>query len=130
MAAELNAAPVLAALGSRLEAAGMSVSPVIVALQARVALGDEIGQILGAKAVVMLIGERPGSSASDSLGAYITFAPEIGLPDSRRNCISNIRDGGLAPADAAAQIAALLARMMEQGISGVTLEAGGLPRLT
>ena len=69
----------------------------------------------------MLIGERPGLSAADSLGCYVTFAPEVGLPDSRRNCISNIRQDGLSIEAAADQVAGLLRVMFAQGTSGVAL---------
>ncbi|WP_321449875.1 ethanolamine ammonia-lyase subunit EutC [uncultured Cohaesibacter sp.] len=94
---------------------------IVLAERGRVAIGDEIGATVQAKAVVVLIGERPGLSSADSLGAYITWAPEQGLPDSRRNCISNIRDGGLAPEDAAKRIGSLLQRMERAQISGVAL---------
>lgn len=96
-------------------------APVVLAARGRVAIGDEIGARAKAAAVVLLIGERPGLSAADSLGAYLTWAPAPGLPDSRRNCISNIRPGGLAPEEAAHRIAALLAQMARARISGVDL---------
>lgn len=126
-AVELNAVPVIAALKPMLLASGFSASSIVIATQARVALGDGIGEALQAKATVMLIGERPGLSAADSLGAYLTYAPKPGLADSSRNCISNIRDGGLQPAEAARQIHDLLQRMMRQKASGIILEelAGG-----
>ena len=120
-AVALNAVPTAAALAARAKRAGWSLAPVVVATQARVALGDPVGARLKARAVVMLIGERPGLSASDSLGCYVTFAPEPGLPDSRRNCISNIRQDGLSLAAASAQMEALLRAMFAQRLSGVAL---------
>jgi ethanolamine ammonia-lyase small subunit len=121
-AVELNAVPVIAALKPLLLASGFSTAIIVIATQARVALGDGIGEALGAKATVMLIGERPGLSAADSLGAYLTYAPQPGLADSSRNCISNIRDGGLKPAEAAVQIHGLLQRMIRHKASGIALE--------
>ncbi|MCJ2012803.1 ethanolamine ammonia-lyase subunit EutC [Methylobacterium sp. J-076] len=120
-AVALNAVPAAAALAARVRRAGWSLAPVVVATQGRVALGDPIGARLQARAVVVLIGERPGLSASDSLGCYVTFAPEPGLPDSRRNCISNIRQDGLSVEAAAGQGEALLRAMLAQGTSGVGL---------
>lgn len=121
-AVDTNAVSVVAELQARLP----EPAPVVLVERGRVAIGDDIGAATNARAVVMLIGERPGLSAADSLGAYITWAPEPGLPDSRRNCISNIRDGGLAPAFAAEKIAALLRQMEQMQISGVDLDAGAL----
>ena len=120
-AVTLNAVPAAAALAARVRRAGWSLAPVIVASQGRVAIGDPIGARLEARCVVVLIGERPGLSASDSLGCYITFAPQPGLPDSRRNCISNIRQDGLAVEAAAEQMEALLRAMLAQFTSGVGL---------
>ncbi|WP_279480433.1 ethanolamine ammonia-lyase subunit EutC [Aureimonas sp. SK2] len=120
-AVTLNAAPLALRIAERAGARGWRLAPVVLARQARVALGDEAGAALGAKVVVLLVGERPGLSAADSLGAYLTHAPEPGTPDSRRNCISNIREGGLPVESAARQIEDLVARMLRQGRSGVTL---------
>lgn len=125
-AVALNAVPTAAALAARAARAGWSLAPVAVVQQGRVAIGDPIGARLKARCVVVLIGERPGLSASDSLGCYITWAPEPGLPDSRRNCISNIRQDGLAVAAAADQMEALLRAMMAQGTSGVGLRRDSL----
>lgn len=121
-AVNLNAAPVVRALLARLAQTRLTAGPVILAEQARVALGDAAATALGARAVVVLIGERPGLSSADSLGAYVTWAPAPGTPDSRRNCVSNIRDGGLPPDAAAEQIAALLSDMRRTGQSGVALK--------
>ena len=119
-AIDLNALPLLAALLPRLS--GRSLAPIVVARQARVALGDEVGGLLGARMAVMLIGERPGLSAADSLGAYLTFGPRIGLTDASRNCVSNIRAAGLAPDAAAAKIAWLIDRAFALSLTGVALK--------
>ncbi len=100
----------------------LTVGPIVLAHQARVALGDDIAAALGARAVVILIGERPGLSAADSLGAYLTYAPKVGSQNSDRNCVSNIRDGGLTPEDGAARIAYLVRAAFEQGKSGYQLK--------
>ena len=121
-AVSLNAAPLIRALVQRFRSEKMSVGLLVLAAQARVALGDPIGELLKAKVSVLLVGERPGLSASDSLGAYVTYAPQTGTPDSRRNCVSNIRDGGLQIDTAAEEIVALTADMRRTGISGVGLK--------
>ena len=122
-AVELNAVPLIETLGPRFAELGLSVAPIVLASQARVALGDPVGEALGVKISLVLVGERPGLSAADSLGAYITFDPKPGTPDSRRNCVSNIRDGGLVIQDGARIIAALIRDMLKTGISGVSLNA-------
>jgi hypothetical protein len=96
---------------------------------ARVAVGDDIGAALGAKFIVLLIGERPGLSAADGIGAYVTYRPQRGLLDSSRNCISNIREGGLSPSKAAGDIIALLRAMRLQGVSGVHLRSPEIPSI-
>ena len=101
---------------------GWSVGPVVLAEQARVALGDPVALALRARAVVVLIGERPGLSSADSLGAYLTFAPRSGLFDADRNCISIIRPEGLPCADAACKLAYLLAGARRLGRSGIALK--------
>ena len=86
------------------------------------ALGDEIGAILGARMIVVLIGERPGLSAADSLGAYLTFAPRIGTTDERRNCVSNIHRAGLTYDEAASKLAWLIREGLCREMTGVALK--------
>ena len=107
-AVNVHAVELVRHLAPRLTEAGIRLGHVVVASGARVALGDEIGAVLGARMVVMLIGERPGLSAPDSLGAYLTFAPRIGLTDEKRNCVSNIHGAGLSYDEAAFKIAWLV----------------------
>ncbi len=102
---------------------GLTIGPVVIARQARVALGDPIGEALGARVCVMIIGERPGLSVPDSLGIYLTFAPRTGRSDAERNCISNIhRAGGFAPHEAAATLGWLLREALRRQLSGVDLK--------
>jgi ethanolamine ammonia-lyase small subunit len=115
-----HAGPVLDALLPLLEA--WKLAPIVIAQQARVAISDEIGERLGAKMSLILIGERPGLSAPDSLGAYLTWNPRMGRTDAERNCISNIRGEGLKPALAARRIAMLMNAARGQGITGVGLD--------
>jgi ethanolamine ammonia-lyase small subunit len=119
-AIEHQAEATLAACLNRL--GDVAIGPVVLAEQARVALGDEIGEALQARAVVMLIGERPGLSAPDSLGAYITFAPKVGRMDSERNCVSNIHLDGLSWEGGADRIVWLLREALRLGLTGVGLK--------
>lgn len=121
-AVNVHAVELVRHLAPRLTEAGIPFGHVVVASGARVALGDEIGAVLGARMVVMLIGERPGLSAPDSLGAYLTFAPRIGLTDEKRNCVSNIHGAGLSYDEAAFKIAWLVREGIARGITGVALK--------
>jgi ethanolamine ammonia-lyase small subunit len=121
-AVNIHAVELVRHLAPRLNEAGIRFGDVVVASGARVALGDEIGAVLGARMVVMLIGERPGLSAPDSLGAYITFAPRIGLTDEKRNCVSNIHGAGLSYDEAAVKIAWLVREGLARQVTGVALK--------
>lgn len=100
-----------------------SIAPIVIACQARVALGDEIGSVLNASLVAVLIGERPGLSAPDSLGVYLTWQPRPGRQDSERNCISNIRPPtGLSYGQAASRLAWLMNTARNQRLTGVSLK--------
>jgi ethanolamine ammonia-lyase small subunit len=121
-AVNAHAIEVVRSLVPRLAADGIEIGRAVVASGARVALGDEIGAILGARMIVMLIGERPGLSASDSLGAYLTFAPSIGLTDEKRNCVSNIHRSGLGYDEAAFRMEWLIREALARGVSGVALK--------
>jgi ethanolamine ammonia-lyase small subunit len=119
---QAQAAGLVAALIPGLERAGWVVAPPVIATQARVAIGDEIGQALGAAMVAVLIGERPGLSSLDSMGIYLTHGPRAGRHDAERNCISNIRPGGISTADAAAKLLWLVAAARRLGLTGVGLK--------
>lgn len=97
-------------------------APLSIVEQGRVAIGDEIGECLGASVVVVLIGERPGLSSPDSLGMYLTWGPERGLSDARRNCISNVRPGGLSFEQASQRLRYLMEEARRLRISGISLK--------
>ena len=120
LAVERHALGLMDAVRERLD--GWTVGPVCVVTQGRVAVGDEIGELLGAKVVVMLIGERPGLSAADSLGVYVTWEPRVGRMDAERNCVSNVRDGGLGYVEAAERVVGLMRGAKALGASGVRLK--------
>jgi ethanolamine ammonia-lyase small subunit len=117
-----NAAALVEALLPHLRRQSLTLASVVIASQARVALGDAAGQALGARMVLVLIGERPGLSSPDSLGAYLTFAPRMGLTDEARNCISNIRPGGLDFAEAGFKLAWLIDQGFRRALTGVGLK--------
>lgn len=129
-AVDRQAAPVLAALLPLLQREGWRIAPVALARQARVALQDEVGELLQAELALTLIGERPGLDAPDSLGAYLVHAPRAGKQNADRNCVSNIRPAGLSPVAAAAALHYLLSEARRQRLSGVALkDLRGMPPL-
>ncbi len=121
-AVQTHATPVLAGLQPALHAQGWRVAPVVIVHHGRVAVGDAVASALGAACAAVLIGERPGLSAPDSMGAYLTWRPGPHTTDADRNCVSNIRPEGIGYAEAGATIARLLAAMRARGLSGVRLK--------
>ena len=131
-AVHAHAADMVRRLLAKFTDSGLTCGAVVVASGARVALGDETGSLLGARMMVTLIGERPGLSAPDSLGCYITYGPRPGLTDAMRNCVSNIHAAGLSYDEAAFKIAWLVREGLGRKTSGVALKdesggAGSLP---
>ncbi|MCH4879804.1 ethanolamine ammonia-lyase subunit EutC [Pseudomonas sp. TMW22090] len=122
LAVHRHTLPLLERMEEQIQAEGWSVSPVILVEQGRVAVGDEIGELLGAKMVVILIGERPGLSSPDSLGVYFTYNPKVGLTDAYRNCISNVRLEGLSYGMAAHRLLYLMREACRRQLSGVNLK--------
>ena len=122
LAVNRHAAPLLDALMPLLDAEDWRLAPLTVVLQARVALGDEIGERLGARQVVMLIGERPGLTAPDSLGIYLTYDPRPGRTEAERNCISNVRPEGLPYELAARKLHFLMREARVRKLTGVALK--------
>ena len=121
LAVQRHAAPVLQQITASVPP-DWSVSPVVIATHARVALGDEIGERLAAKLVAVLIGERPGLSSPDSLGIYLTWQPRVGRTDAERNCISNIRPEGLSYAEGARRLVWLCRESRQLKFTGVRLK--------
>ena len=122
LAVHRHTLPFLARMEEQTAAEGWSLSPVILVEQGRVAVADEIGELLGAKMVVILIGERPGLSSPDSLGLYFTYNPKVGLTDAYRNCISNVRLEGLSYGMAAHRLLYLMREACWRQLSGVSLK--------
>lgn len=117
-----NVASFLPFLNTHLSRHSLTLAPIALAHNARVALGDEVGELFAARAALMLIGERPGLSSPDSLGAYLTWAPRVGLKDADRNCISNIRVRGLSYDEAAFKLAWLIEHAFKRQLTGVNLK--------
>ncbi|WP_375463111.1 ethanolamine ammonia-lyase subunit EutC [uncultured Methylobacterium sp.] len=117
-----GAAALMAAFKPHIDRSGWTLAPVVIASQARVALGDAVGAALKARAVAVLIGERPGLSSPDSLGIYLTFDPRPGRSDAERNCISNVRPAGLSHDEAAFKLDWLLTQAFARGLTGVSLK--------
>jgi ethanolamine ammonia-lyase small subunit len=122
LAVQRHAAPLIAAVLATPAASAWTKAPVAIVEQGRVAVGDEIGALLGSRIVVVLIGERPGLSSPDSLGIYLTWAPRPGRNDAERNCISNVRPEGLGCADAAVKLVYLLQQAWSRQLTGVALK--------
>ncbi|HJV70229.1 ethanolamine ammonia-lyase subunit EutC [Ideonella sp.] len=124
LAVERHAVPFLARLRELLrdDPAAWRLAPAAIVHQGRVAIGDEVGALLGARLVLVLIGERPGLSSPDSMGLYLTWAPQPGRTDAERNCISNVRPEGLAISEAAGRTAWLLRAARARAITGVGLK--------
>jgi ethanolamine ammonia-lyase small subunit len=117
-----HALPLLRLLVPQLQNAGFHLTPIIIAEQARVAIGDEIGQLLNTQLTLMLIGERPGLSSPHSMGAYFTYGPRPGLTDESRNCISNIRPEGLTYTTAATKLCTMLSQALQLKLTGIALK--------
>jgi ethanolamine ammonia-lyase small subunit len=99
-----------------------AIAPLVIVRQGRVAIGDEVAQLLGIELVVVMIGDRPGLSSPDSMGLYLTWQPRVGMTDERRNCISNVRPEGLGYDDAARKLHYLVDAARRRGVSGVALK--------
>lgn len=122
LAVHRHAEPMLQRIHELAASEGWTVSPVCLVAQGRVAVADEVAQLLGARMVVILIGERPGLSSPDSLGLYFTYAPRVGLNDAARNCISNVRLEGLSYGMAAHKLIYLMREAWRRQLSGVNLK--------
>lgn len=125
-----HAVPLLGAIRDALDPA-LRLGPLVLVRQARVAVADEVGQLLGAAMVAMIVGERPGLSSPDSVGIYLTHAPRVGCTDAQRNCISNVRPAGQDVVTAARRLAWLVGEGRRLGLTGVGLkDHSGLPMVS
>ena len=122
LAVHRHALPMLERISEQAQAENWRMAPVVMVTQGRVAVADEVAERLGAKMVVILIGERPGLSSPDSLGLYFTYAPKVGLTDVQRNCISNVRLEGLSYAMASHRLLYLMREAWRRQLSGVNLK--------
>ncbi|BAN52467.1 ethanolamine ammonia-lyase light chain [Pseudomonas putida] len=122
LAVHRHTLPFLVRFEEQAAADGWTSAPVVLVQQGRVAVADEVGELLGARMTVMLIGERPGLSSPDSLGLYFTYGPKVGLTDAYRNCISNIRLEGLSYGMAAHRLLYLMREACRRQLSGVNLK--------
>jgi ethanolamine ammonia-lyase small subunit len=121
LAIQHHAVPLLTEIHKNIPAS-WNFGPIVLAQQTRVALADEVGEIMGARMIAILIGERPGLSSPDSLGIYLTYAPSVGCSDAERNCISNVRPEGLPYTVAAHKLIWLAKEAMYRQLSGVSLK--------
>lgn len=127
LAVASHAVPFLQHLMPLVAAENWSSAPIVMVRMGRVAVGDEVGELLGASVVVLLIGERPGLSSPDSMGIYVTWSPTVGRTDADRNCISNVRPAGLSLSEAAAKLHYLMLQMHQRQLSGVHLKDDASP---
>jgi ethanolamine ammonia-lyase small subunit len=127
LAAHRQAPPLLRALWPRLQGLGFQLAPLLVIRHARVGIIDEVGAVLAAELALIVLGERPGLGAPDSLGAYFGYGPGPGRTDADRNCVSNIRPAGLPPEAAADKLAALLDAARRGRVSGTGLKDPATP---
>ncbi len=133
LATHSHATTMATRLHNALHARDLNIAPIVIARGARVALGDEIGESLNARLAIILLGERPGLSSADSLGAYLTFSPVKGRNDAQRNCVSNIRpDGGLGYEQASHKLIYLTLQALHLQLSGISLkdDSDGVPLLS
>ncbi len=121
-AIQRHAARMSALIAEGLAGEGLTLAPVAIVEQGRVAVGDEVAELLGCRLLILLVGERPGLSSPDSLGIYFTYAPRVGLTDAARNCISNLRPAGMALEEGAERLLWLIREAQRRGLSGVTLK--------
>lgn len=131
LAVSRHSLPFLQRLLEQVTAEGWSLAPITLIEQGRVAVADEVGELLGARMVAMVVGERPGLSSPDSVGIYLTHAPRVGRTDAERNCISNVRPAGQDPVTAARRLAWLVHESLRLGLTGVGLkDHSGVPMVT
>ena len=123
-AIEANAADCLQAIQAGLKTYGLETGPVLFVKYCRVGASDHIGELTGAEVVCMLVGERPGLVTAESMSAYLTYKPHIGIPESKRTVISNIHRQGTTAVEAGAHIAELVKTMLERKASGIELARG------
>jgi len=126
LAVERHAIPLLTGLLPQLLGVGWTIATICLVQQGRVAIGDPIGFCLGARLSLVLLGERPGLSSPDSLGAYLTWHPHPDRTDADRNCLSNIRDGGLSPEAAASRLLWYLEAARARQVTGTSLKEGSI----
>ncbi|SEQ09707.1 Ethanolamine ammonia-lyase light chain [Amphritea atlantica] len=122
LAVQNHAVAMAGSVLSRLANRGLSIAPVTIVTQGRVAVGDEVAELLGAELLILLVGERPGLSSPDSLGIYYTYQPSVGLTDARRNCISNVRPAGMSIEAASEKLIWLIDESIRLECSGVSLK--------
>lgn len=130
LAAQRHGPALLAAIVGRLRAAGLSIGPLCLVEQARVAVEDEIGEALGARLAVIALGERPGLGAADGLGVYLVHGPRRGRADGERNCVSNVRPASLPVEPAAELVAWLCTEALRRGLTGVALKDERAPAMS